>query len=306
MKVITRKGVPQQVVNAMQRQIDEQRTGRHASGADYTVTELIKSPRVHWLFERHVGEMEVEADSLWYQLLGTAIHWVVERHGVEGALCEKPMQTEIAGRRIGGRPDLLLPHESGAWVLWDNKCTSVWSYILGEKEDWKNQVNAYRLLCKLAENLTVCDSNICMFFRDWRRSEWMRDPSRWPAHRIWPIKVEQFPLDEVEAWVKGRIAMMDATKDTPDDELPECTPTERWLRNECWAVKKRGGKIAMNGGKCNTEDEARAFAANQPVPTEIEHRPGVSLRCQECSCLPFCNQAKALGVTDEEPVDQAG
>lgn len=170
------------------------------------------------------------------------------------------------------------------YVLADLKRTSIWSVkdaIAHGKPEWVSQLNVYdRLLYQTAPQLEVHKLEIHAYARDWRPVEKLR-------YNDYPSKLE---IIDIPQWSKDE--QMDYIDVQLQDHIQhperECTPEEKWQKEDKWAVKGLGNKTAKGGKVCDSKQEADAFIASKPGKKwEIEFRPG------ECTkCLKYCNVSK--------------
>ncbi len=73
----------------------------------YSVTSLIKPPQIYQLEKRYQDKIEKDiSDGLW-MLLGSAIHYVLEKGKTPNVLQEERLEMEIEGIKVVGKPDLL-------------------------------------------------------------------------------------------------------------------------------------------------------------------------------------------------------
>jgi len=64
------------------------------------------------------------------------------------------------------------------------------------------------------------------------------------------------------------------------------------VKDDVWAVKKKGGKRAVPAGLHTTEDSAISFIGDMPG-LEIEYRPGEDVRCLNyCPVNKWCSYWK--------------
>jgi hypothetical protein len=97
-------------------------------------------------------------------------------------------------------------------------------------------------------------------------------------------------------------------KDALDDEIPFCTPEQRWERDECWAIMKKGRKSAVKRHfkKFDAEQHLAVLDANH----YIEHRPGVPVKCLDyCVCAEKCSFYKKYmeqlsAIEEEEAINE--
>ena len=96
MKITNRLGLPQPIVEVLAR--DDYSKG----DADFSVTELIDSPRQKQLLRRHEHEITVDCIDLIYQFDGKAVHALLEGAEVPEniGLIEHRLSVEVGYRKI--------------------------------------------------------------------------------------------------------------------------------------------------------------------------------------------------------------
>lgn len=252
-----------------------------------SVTQLIQPPQMRRLCFLHDDEIEEDAmDRIW-AIFGTAVHVVLDKAAIDNAFTEETLTTECLGWTVTGRPDL---YDAGD-VLSDYKCTSAYSLILGDKVEWEQQLNLYRILYA-RHSLYAKKLQIVAILRDWSASK-ARQGGDYPAQPVQVVNVPMWPMDHAENFLATRVALHQGAM---KDEYPPCTPTERWEKPTKWAVYKNQNKRADRVFEAAGDAEGRAMelaAAGQKA--RIEVRPGESTRCASyCRARPFCLQAMAM------------
>lgn len=281
MKITNRFGVPETLVALASKEYYSK--GR----ADFSVTELISPPRIQRLRRRHWEEMSEDVSDRLWQLLGSALHVVAERGQADGHLTEERLYAEVDGVTISGAIDLQKQTDDGV-VITDYKFTSAWA-LRQDKPDWEAQQNIYAWLVQTVKKQPVAGVQICALVRDWSR----REASQKPDYPQAPIQVLQLPLwslERSETYIRERLdAHRHAkVKDDWGDELPNCTDSERWLRDAAFAVKKKGYKRAIR--ILASREEAEELA--QKEGGFVEERPGEAVRCINnfCGVAQWCSQ----------------
>ena len=101
MKITNRLGLPQPIVEVLSR--DNYSKG----GADFSVTELIDSPRQKALTSRHMDEITVDCIDLIYQFDGKAVHSILEGAEVspEVGIIEERLSVEVGLYTVSGAID---------------------------------------------------------------------------------------------------------------------------------------------------------------------------------------------------------
>jgi len=249
----------------------------------YSVTTLIKPPQIYQLEKRYQDKIERDvSDSLW-ALLGSAVHYILEKGKTLNVLKEERLEVKIEGVRVVGKPDLYTANET----IEDYKITSVFSFLLGEKPEWTAQLNIYAYLYE-QYGFPVKKALIHAILRDWQASKGFQDED-YPSCPFMTVELPIWDHWTQETFIKNRVFLHEISQDTPDIELLQCTPQEKWSRPTTWAVKKKGNKRALR--VFGSKEEADNFQSKYVAPSEMEERPGEDVRCERyCNGQPFCQQ----------------
>lgn len=291
--ILTNKhGLPEPLVRAIL-------NDPYEGGGDISVTRLISPPRIVQLRKRHYDEIEVDVTERLFALMGQAVHTVLERAEDMAApeILEARAEKKIGGWTVSGKPDLW----TAPGILDDYKVTSVYSIIYGRKEnggvrpEWAAQMNCNAHLYRHA-GLPVEQLRIIPFYRDFSKTK-AKQGGDYPQVGAEVVSVPVWPDDDCLAYMINRVGAHKPATLLEDDELPECTPEERWAKPNTWAVMKKGNKRATRV----FEDEGVAntylsdMAAKLGKGAYVKFRPGASTRCEDyCEVAPHCNQWAAI------------
>lgn len=281
----------------------------------FSVTDLIKPVQITQLTRRHEAEMPPQDPRAnIYRVLGSAVHDLLERVGLQNPddsqLIEERLYATVGDVPISGQIDLHSTYEHGVLTDWKQVRVSAMKF---EKTEWHQQLNCYAHLMR-QHGYEVTSARICAIFRDWSQS----GMGLWRASTVdgrkivckkqrdypeWGCQILEIPLwsdDEVARYLEERVALHKQAAELPDDQLPECTPTERW-RRDVWRVRKIGAvKSRGNKSSFKTEAEAREYLAEMGPEFELSARPGVATRCVfYCTAAPFCQQIAQEGLEIE-------
>jgi len=261
--------------------------------ADYSVTEIMSPPRIQRLRSRHYKDMEQDVSDMLWSLLGSALHVVAERSEIPNHINEERLFLDVDGVTLSGAIDL--QHIDGKNVqITDYKFTSAWA-LREDKIEWIQQQNIYGYMVEKLKGLNVTSLRICAFVRDWARREAQRNPDYPQA----PIQIVDIPLwntEQTEAYIKERLEAHRNAKVSADwdEELPECTNDEKWIREEKFALKKEGRKTAVKlfDNEADAKNHINTFAEKDRPVYFIEHRKGEPIRCVNnfCGVNQWCSQ----------------
>ncbi len=275
MKVTNNFNFPEPLMQAISYDLDNRQ--------GYSVTDLIRPPRMTQLLRRHWDEITVDASKRIWVLLGKAIHYILQNYYAEGAIQEHRIEVDIDGEKIIMHPDLWF---NG--VLDDYKVTSAWSVVFEPegRDDWHKQLNIYRwglyvtygLESNLLRNITI--------LRDWQQNK-ANDPT-YPQAPAAVIEAPVWDYATTKQYIRERIKLHKAAECLPDDELPYCTDEEMWVKPTTYAIMKPGRIKALK--VCQTYGEAMA---NTQPGQYIVTREGKRTRCENyCDVRDWCSQYK--------------
>jgi hypothetical protein len=255
-------------------------------GVEFSVTELLAPARMRRLLE--TNDVQVAATEKLWALIGKALHFELARHG---EVTEQTLVGELEGTKISGTVDLI--HRD---IICDWKLCSVWSWILGVREEWEQQLNCYAWLYRRWDGRLTDepkDLQVHMIFRDWHRSK--ANGVDYPATETHTVSLVIWPDDKATEFLRSRIrAHKDAVR-----SLPVCSDAERWHRPGGVAVMKQRQKKALR--VLPTEEEAIAWAEQKNEGgLYLEPRPGKDIRCLDwCAARSVCDHARQLNNNNE-------
>jgi len=285
MKLTNKHALPESIINVLKR--PEYSKGK----AHLSVTQLLNSPKIVALTEKHWSDLEQDAADMVWSLFGTAIHKVLEHGKDDNHIVEQRIHAEIDGWNISGAIDLQIVNDKGVDIR-DYKTTSAWA-VMNEKVEWEHQLNMYAYLVERVKRVPVTSVGIVAIIRDWSRRD-AANKEEYPQAPIKEIPIRLWSFEERQAFVMERVhkhAEASFAMETEQD-MPDCTPQEMWEKSAMWAVKKTGGVRAKSVHQ--SEAEANAALAELGKGYEIEVRPGSRTRCETfCPVSQYCNQYQA-------------
>ncbi len=217
-KITNRSGFPDAVVQGIIN--DDYDRGN----SDYTITELLKPPRVRALQERYKDEIEVDVEDLIYAFEGKILHKVLEKANRTG-LIEKRFFAKIIGKTISAQIDTLAWDDDEPGVLSDwKRCPA---FKMGQAEpdpDWVFQTNGQAWILR-QNGIKVTGLQIVAFAKDHSKTK-SATQRNYPKKAIMKIPIPMWSYDEIVDKISERIELHEAAKIA----LPDCTDNERWKR----------------------------------------------------------------------------
>jgi len=279
MKITNKHNLPDELVRACA-------VGERINTQDrISATELIGSPRVRQLKIRYGDKLEQDATDLLWALLGRGVHAVIEHHEGKNSIAESRLAFEIDGITVSGQSDLY--HDIAGGTVEDWKTTSVYAFLLGDKPEWEQQLNIYAWLWRKT-GFPVQHLRINAILRDWSKGK-SKSQADYPDCPFKTIEIPVWPQEKCEDYVMERLVLHSSARYLPDDDLPECTPAEKWQKPTTYAVMKKGNKRATK--VCDTKLEADSVAFGDKNLSVVE-RPGGCTKCEDfCPVKSMCKYA---------------
>lgn len=189
--------------------------------------------------------------------------------------------------KIGGKFDTVMQGR-----LFDNKSTSVWSYIKGGKDDdYRGQGSIYRWL---NPELIKDDFIYIQFiFTDWMRREAKANPN-YPQTRIKEYPVSLLSLDETERFIREKLILLDRYRDAPEEQIPECTDEDLWRSDPQYKYygdpEKAKDPNARSSKNFDNMADAQAHMVTKGGKGVIKTVPGEVKACEYCAAFDICRQ----------------
>ena len=248
-----------------------------------SATGLISTPRERQLYIRHHSKITEDiSDNIW-RLFGTGVHTQLERIQHKDIDSNpKRVVKEINGMNVTGKCDVI--SDEG---IDDFKVTSVWTVLFNSSLDsWTKQLNIYSWLYDIRKKLRVI-----AIMRDWQTSKAKFDNSgNYPKIPIAIVPIKLWTPEEQLKYVKERLQLHTEVVSMSDEELPLCSPEERWRNDTTYAIMKKGAKKALK--VCNTLPEAEKYLScyKDPSVCEVILREGEDKKCVGyCGVCKFCD-----------------
>lgn len=265
-----------------------QRDEYETANNEYRVTSLLKGIRETELERRHSREIKRDVSDMVWLLFGTATHSILERQK-EGdrEIKETRLKMEMDGIVLSGQFDLYNEEEER---ITDYKTASVWKIIYGNYEDWRRQLLIYAYMLRDA-GFPVKRGRVVAFLKDHNKRD-AKVKAGYPKLPVQPVDFtfSERDFQEIEVWLKEKVAEVKRARELPDDRLPLCTQEERFNSGDKYAVMKKGRKTALR--VLDSKEEAEQWMASNGGDS-IEIRPGEDKKCQDyCAAKEFCSYYK--------------
>ena len=283
MKYTNNRNLPAPLVRAIMR--DSYSRG----DAVISATGLLRPPRMAALFDTFDELIEHDVSNDVWSLFGRVVHHILEMGEDEGYITEERLFASCEGWRVSGQLDVQEIQPDGSRVIIDWKTRKAFGVMSDNNTD-ESQLNIYRWLAE-ENGIHVSGLRIVNLIKDWSRHEAERREG-YPDSDVFIQDIPMWKRDYADAYVRERVLLHQRAR---DGHLPDCTPDERWLRDEAFAVNKEGRKRAVRIFDSNAEAETFIAALPNADKHSVEHRPGLNTRCETfCDVAEFCLQFQSL------------
>lgn len=176
--------------------------------------------------------------------------------------------------------------------LYDNKSTSVWTYIFKSRvDDYIKQCSIYRWLNP--EIITEDFFSINYIFTDWSKTDAAkRSKDGYPQKRLMEVTYPLLSLEETEHMIKSKLEEVTKYLEIDQEYLPRCPDAELWRGDTKYKYYSDSSKIT---GKCtkafNSKTEAYDYR-NQKGKGIVLEILGEPKRCKYCKCYQMCTQRR--------------
>jgi hypothetical protein len=284
------KGIPDIMVQVL-------KPNDHDMGdAKYSITQLIKPPRLLKLQRAHEHEVQLDAMDVWSSFIGSSVHGGIydKLKSNTEYLLEHKLSDAVTGPNgvvnISGTFDAFHIPTS---TLYDHKIITTIQFGLEVKPEYEAQLNMYAHILR-KQGYEVNNLMLNVVYLDWRKAAFMKaEAGKYPEAPTRTIPVNVWPDNQAEQFYMERIKLHEeADKIEDENNLPLCLAEEMWERPAKYALYRNGGLKAAKLG--DSEQELHEYAkwkGIKPGSYYIELRPATRVRCEGyCSVAPFCNQ----------------
>jgi hypothetical protein len=277
MPITNKYDLPQSLMNAVKR------FSYSRGKSDMSITQLIDSPRIVKLKEKHADEITTDLSEEIWRLVGSALHLIAETHTDGTERAEERVFSRVGDITISGGIDMQRTSD-GRNVIGDYKFTSAYSVMAGKKE-WERQLNCYAWLVEKEKGVTVDGLEIYAIVRDWNRRK--VGEYNYPKAPIVKIPITLWSFETRDEYIKRRVAFH-----TIATENYLCTAEDMWSTETKYAVLHPKYKRAIK--LCNSRKEAEDVSESK-AGSYVQLRHGRNVRCEGnyCSVSQFCSQYQA-------------
>ena len=295
MKLTNKLNLPEGFVKAVSLE-------KHNAEGSLSATTFIQGIKQIILTDRYWDKLVDDVSDRIWAIFGSAVHSLLEKEG-KYDFTEQEMDYTIGNVRVTGRID---NYDMQHGIIDDYKTASVNKVRFGDFTDWYLQGMIYAWLL-IKNNFPVKKCRFIALLKDHSKSEAIRD-RQYPQE---PVFIYEFSVTlkdvyKIGIFIKGKVGEHQRCVLLKDNDIPPCTPEERWEKPPKFAVMKNGMKRAVR--LFDRQEDADLLAETKGENHFVEYRQGESIRCRSfCLCRKFCNfyrESVMTNVTEliEEPM----
>jgi hypothetical protein len=252
---------------------------------EYRVTSLLGGLRETILMRRHSHEITVDVADMVWMLFGTAVHNVLEhQQEAESELKEERLKVPVGDYILSGKFDLYCYEKRR---ITDYKTTSVWKIIYENFKDWRTQSLIYAFMME-RYGFPVDNAEIIAYLKDHNKRD-ARNKAGYPPLPVHSVKFrfDDDDFENIAEWINGRFEEIAILEKLPDNQLPVCTPEERFNDGDTYAVMAKGKKRALR--VLGSMEEAEAWLKNNKGDF-VDIRQSEDKKCNDyCFACEFCD-----------------
>lgn len=288
------KGTTMKVTNAMSLPepfVDAVRTDYKHTPDRYSATTLNKGIMQILLERQKEDEITVDvADSIW-AIFGSAVHKVLEEsQETDTQIKESRLEYEFEdlGMTVSGIFDL---YDDATGTVTDYKTATVWKVIYDEWDDYIKQLKVYLFLLRKNGFTNAHTGQIVALLKDHSKAKAKIEMS-YPAYPVY-VKEWTFTDEEIESVgneLREKLQEIKHYESLPIEQVPPCSPEQRWNTGDKFAVilkgKKRAKRVLDTQGEAETYIQTHGLAQDGAY---IEKREGEDKKCYDyCNVCNWC------------------
>ena len=267
--------------------VDAARNKRVVVPNEYSCTTILKGTCEIILSRRHYAEIDEDVVDRVWAIFGTAVHSILER-GTEtpSQLKENAISVDVGKYKLTGIFDL---YDDCTGTVVDYKTAGTIKYQKQDFEDYRRQTLIYCWMLRQI-GFDAHRAEIVMILRDWVKTKAKFDAD-YPDCQVQKVTFEftDNDFESIEHFIKEKFSVIDFASKLPDKQLIPCDKTERWHKDDSWAVVKDGNKKAYRVFYSEEEADELAMAMSAKGKYHVEFRPGEDTKCEHyCAVRKWC------------------
>lgn len=207
--------------------------------------------------------------------------------GIIPIYLEQRLSRQLGKWTITGKFDFI-----GEGKVQDFKSTSTFTYKKQTGADkYTQQGSIYRWLDP--RKIYQDRMDIHYIFTDWKGAMAKTDPS-YPPKRFHTQSFELLSLNETEAFIRKKLALIEQYWNAPEEDLPPCSDDELWRSEPVFKYYKNPAKTARSTKNFDTMQDAMLRLSEDGNVGIVKEVPGQVTACRYCPAFAACTQKDQL------------
>lgn len=300
-----------------------------ANPKSLSATDFTKSTRQLVLRNRNnnldtLNKEEIDISSLVKSKMGTAVHDSIERVWLDESSRKNALQklgyppSVINRIVVNPNPKLVTENDIPVYMeirnsinlpngytisgkfdfvaegkLTDFKTTGTWKWnkLTEADKDYRIQGSIYKLIH--SDIITEDTLDIVFLFTDWSANKALASKD-YPQAPCVTHKVNLLSKEDTSRFLLNFTDTLERYKDTPESELPKCTPEQLWQDAPVFKYYKNPQKTARATKVFDNLADARKHLLNEGSVGIIKTIYGEAKACKYCPAFNFCTQKDDL------------
>lgn len=200
---------------------------------------------------------------------------------------EQRLTRQLGKWKITGKFDFI-----GEGRVQDFKTTSVFTYKNQTGSDkYQLQGSIYRWLDP--QKIHQDQMDIHYIFTDWKGAMVKTDPS-YPPKRFHKQSFNLLSLNETEAFIRQKLALIEQYWDAPEEDIPHCSNEDLWRSEPQFKYYKNPEKTARSTKNFDTMQDAMIRLSEDGNVGIVKEVPGQVTACKYCPAFAACTQKDQL------------
>ena len=179
----------------------------------------------------------------------------------------------------------------------DFKSTSVFTAINNTNDEkYILQGSIYRWLNP--QLITKDEMAIQFIFTDWSAAR-ARSETNYPQQRTMQRILRLKSLQETDAFIRRKLALLDQYWNVPEANIPLCTDEDLWRSAPVFKYYKNPTKMTRSTKNFDTQQEAFMRKAEDGNVGVVIEQPGQVTACKYCAAFSVCAQKDTLIATGD-------
>lgn len=271
----------------------------------FSVTTLARPARQRVLHNRHHDKVLLDPlkDGFW-RMFGHVIHAILEKSADADHLVEERLGCFVEVKVMGKKKRVYLHGQADLYDfrlkrIQDYKISKAEALYYENKDEYVFQLNALAYIFRQNGHPVENLQNVYLL-RNYDARRYV-EGGKYPAEQVVVVDIPVWDSERIKRAIIERIHKHLTCEILKDEELPPCSPQERWESPTLYKAYKMDKGEPQKRAKITSESrmEVEDFirdnstdAKGKPVNYSVKEVAGEGVRCRFCDIAEFCEQRK--------------